>query len=95
MRLQVVYFFPRKTENSYKPGAVSSPGSGLRAYVHVQHCSFVPISLNELLFSPSPWRGAVHSDRISAVTITCVIPELQARTAHVVLCPYGHEFLQY
>lgn len=61
MPLQVVYFFSWKDRgNSYGPGAVSSPGSGLRAHVHVQHCSFVPISMNKLLFSGSLWKGAVR-----------------------------------
>lgn len=56
----MVYFFPRKMENSYKPGAVACPGSGLRAHVHIKHYSLVPISMNELLFSGSPWRGAAR-----------------------------------
>lgn len=42
--------FPRKAEDSSRPSPFSFPGSGLRGHVPIRHLSFVPISMNELLF---------------------------------------------
>lgn len=52
--------------------------------------SFVPISMNELLFGEVLCLTE-GSDRISAVTITCITPELPAHPSALVLCPCGCE----
>lgn len=48
--------------------------------------------MNELLFGEVLCLRE-GSDRISAVTSTCITPELPAHTTALVLCPRGWEWL--
>lgn len=43
---------------------LSCPGSGLRAHVCIQHCSWAPVLMAEVLIGGSPQRGAVYQSSV-------------------------------